>query len=140
MVKQKYTLPLETYITSIKRIQSKCTTFPFISGIQNDQGIFDGDHDCQSPNNERKCAEYILLAGIVCKGRRINVQRAGANVSVDDSERLIRKPNMLLLKLGKSKSDYIAYHASCHPVKFYKRLREFYCGEKRSMKRCTCCF
>src|SRR3954451_23571722 len=59
---------------------------------QDNKDIFDGYHECESPDDYRKGAEKISEGWLRSESRRVNVEGRSANVAVDHSSRLKGKP------------------------------------------------
>ena len=63
--------------------------------MQNDQNIFDGDHHGQRPDDDRQDSNEVLVGWWCWKGRGVHVERTGPNVTVDDTDGLICKPQQI---------------------------------------------
>lgn len=74
-------------------IHSEGTAFAFIVSEQDDANVLDRDDQGKGPDDERKSAEQIIIRWLGTKCTRVDIERARANVAVDDSNRLVRQPH-----------------------------------------------
>ena len=81
-----------------ERHQGKCSTLAVIVGAKQDQHVFDGDDEDERPDDQRQDAEDGGLAcGLTAARRRQHgfaqgVERARADVAIDDANATERKP------------------------------------------------
>lgn len=50
-----------TYVAAEQRIHAKTTTLSIVVSIEDDQNVFDSDHNRHRPDNQRKDSEKVLL-------------------------------------------------------------------------------
>jgi hypothetical protein len=55
------------HISREKRVHGKSASFAFIVGKEHDADVFDGDHYCQSPDNEGNGTENVVLAWLTAE-------------------------------------------------------------------------
>jgi hypothetical protein len=63
---------------------------------QYNNNILQADYQGQAPYNQRKCPEQIFVTWIVTKCRGVDVERTGADIAIDDSDRLIDQPGSIV--------------------------------------------
>lgn len=84
------TRPMESaYKAREKRIGAECASFTIVVGVKNDQDIFERHHHCKRPNDQGCSAKEIDVIWCLGKSRREDIERARADVSIDDTGRLI---------------------------------------------------
>lgn len=82
-----------THISREQGIDGKGATFTFIVRTKYYQDILDGDNKGKSPDDERQSAQKIVVRRLRGECRRIDVEWAGSNVAVDDSNGLVGQPH-----------------------------------------------
>jgi hypothetical protein len=63
--------------------------------MQDYQNIFDGDHHGERPDDDRQDSNEVLVGWWCWKSRGVHVERTGPNVTVDDTNGLICKPQQI---------------------------------------------
>lgn len=75
----------DPYISRQQSISAESASFSFVIGVQDDDDVLDSHHHENCPENERKGAHQVLFAGRTGKCGRVDIKRAGSNVTVDDT-------------------------------------------------------
>lgn len=81
-----------TYISRQQTINSKGAPLALIIRSKHDSNILDADHKRQGPNDEGKSAKKVIVSGFGGEGGRVDVERGGADVAVDDANGLVCEP------------------------------------------------
>lgn len=81
-----------TYISGEQRVDRESTALALIIGSEYNEDVLDADHQGESPNDERERAQQIIIAGLRAEGGGIDIERTGPNVTIDDANGLVGKP------------------------------------------------
>jgi hypothetical protein len=74
-----------TDIASQKTVHCKRATLALIVRGENDEGIFDSDNQCDGPDDQGQGPEEVVVRRFGAECRRVDVQRGGTNVPIDDA-------------------------------------------------------
>jgi hypothetical protein len=77
------------YISGEERVTTEGASFAFVVGAEDDQNVFHRHHHGEGPDDDGQDADEILVRGFGREGGRIDVERAGANIAVDDADGLV---------------------------------------------------
>lgn len=80
-----------SYVSSEQAVHGECATLPLIVCIQNDQDIFDCHDDRERPNDNGERSEEVIEGRGLGECGGVDIERAGTNVTVNDTSRLICK-------------------------------------------------
>lgn len=106
------------YISREKSEQGKSSTLSLVICSEDDDDVFDANHQSQSPDDKRKDAKNIIVGRVGGEGRRVDVERTGPNVAIYNAGGLVREPGRNLLEIVLQRMNWVwKYQASCHPVK-----------------------
>ena len=107
---------METYVSRKQRIQGKGATFSVIIGEENNADVLYGHDQCEGPDDDGQRAQEVIIGWIGREGRRVDIERAGANVTVDDSGRLICQPEGVGTSLTEHRGPLGTYQARIQPL------------------------
>jgi hypothetical protein len=108
----------EAYIARKKGKQRECTTLSLVICSQDDDDVFDANHQSQGPDDKRKDAEKVIVRWIGGEGRRVNVKRTGSNIAIYYTSSLVREPGRKSSEIMHRRVKQIGSNqVSCHPEK-----------------------
>lgn len=81
-----------SYVSRQQGVEGESPAFTLIVGAKDNDDILQTDHPCNGPDDEGESPQQVLVRRISRKGGRKDIERAGADVTVDDTNRLIGKP------------------------------------------------
>lgn len=83
----------QSHIAAEQRVRAKCPSFAIVISTKDDEDVFHCHHKEQGPDNYRDRPDEILARRWRAERGRVDVERAGSNVAINDPDRLIGKPH-----------------------------------------------
>lgn len=75
-----------SYIATEQRICAKCTSLSIVVRVKDNEDVFYGHHNSNTPDYNGEHSNKVLARRCLGERRRKDVERAGSNISVYDTD------------------------------------------------------
>jgi hypothetical protein len=108
---------IKAYIAGEQRVHGKCASLTLIVRVENDADVFDRHNNRQRPDDEREGTKKVVIAWRLFECGGVDIERACANITVDDPSTL--KSKTITGGLDQSTASRLAsaYISNFHPWK-----------------------
>lgn len=61
------------YISGKQRVDGKCPSLPLVICSEDDEDVFDANHQRETPDYKGECTEQVIVAGVGREGTGVDV-------------------------------------------------------------------